>query len=177
MPLVYKHVLCDSGDCVSDTVVLAKAKPGPWRHAYWTHQKNVLLSMLRDDDEVNRKAIHQAAWLGLNKLFREFLPPKLNGECSNAARLTAINRGTQSRTTSHKSPFKWKTPAACHSALHQSNTLQLSGSRTLVPEQASEAAKLVYGMDVRDSGTQAVIKWRDFMPSFYIKQDFLLPCV
>jgi hypothetical protein len=150
------------------------------RNAYWAHQENVLLSMLGDDDDDNRKAavdiiktIRQAAG-GSHQQVREFRPPKIK---ENAQTLQDLLPSMEELTlepplTKHLSdeelqqlltqPFISQIP--CHS----------QGVERCV-RTVSEASKSVYGMDARDGYIRAVIKSRNFMPSFQTKQDFRLP--
>lgn len=149
------------------------------RNAYWAHQENVLLSMLGDDDEVNRKAavdiiktIRKAPG-GSQQQVREFRPPKIK---ENAQTLQDLLPSIEELIlepplTKHLSdeelqhlvtqPFISQIP--CHS----------QGVERCV-RTVSEASKSVYGMDARDGYIRAVIKSRDFMPSFQTKQDFRL---
>lgn len=150
------------------------------RNAYWAHQENVLLSMLGDDDESNRtaavdiiKTIRQAAGRPQHQV-REFRPPKIK---ENAQTLQDLLPSMEELTlepplTKHLTdeelqqlvtqPFISQIP--CHS----------QGVERCV-RTVSEASKSVYGMDARDGYIRAVIKSRDFMPSFQTKQDFRLP--
>jgi hypothetical protein len=93
--------------------------------------------MLGDDDEVNRKAavdiiktIRRAAG-GSQQQVREFRPPKINENAQTLQDLLPSMEELTLEPPSHKAPLRLRTPAACHSALHQSHTLPLSGSRTL----------------------------------------------
>lgn len=154
--------------------------PAVQRNAYWAHQENVLLSMLGDDDEVNRKAavdiiktIRQAAG-GSQQQVREFRPPKIK---ENAQTLQDLLPSKEELTLEPPltkdlsdeelqqlvtQPFISQIP--CHS----------QGVERCV-RTVSEASKSVYGMDARDGYIRAVIKSRDFMPSFQTKKDFRLP--
>ena len=150
------------------------------RNAYWAHQENVLLAMLADGDESNRKiAVDIIKAIRVSPLSsqhhsREFRPPQIEDsaetlrdllppmdQCTYEPPLTKTLSDEELQKIVQQ-PFSVDIP--CHS----------QGVERCV-RMVTEASNAVYGMDARDGYIRAVVKSRDFMPSFDTKQDFCAP--
>ena len=140
----------------------------------------MLLAMLADEDESNRKlavdiikAI-RASPLSSQHLIREFRPPHIEDsaetlrdllplvdQCILEPPLVKIISDEDLEKIVQK-PFSVDMP--CHS----------QGVERCV-RMVTEASNAVYGMDARDGYIGAVVKSRDCMPSFDTKHDFCAP--
>ena len=150
------------------------------RNAYWGHQENVLLAMLADDDESNRRTAVdiiltiRSAPTSSRPHIREFRPPQIRDnaetlqdllppleQCTLEPPLTKVLSDEELKEIVQR-PYCVDIP--CHS----------QGVERCV-RMVTEAASSVYGYDARDGYIRAVIKSRDFMPTFETKKDFHAP--
>ena len=150
------------------------------RNAYWAHQENLLLAMLADEDETNRKTAVdvikeiRASPASSEPCIREFRPPQIEDsvetlrdllppmdQCTFEPPLTKMLSDEELMNIVQQ-PLSVDIP--CHS----------QGVERCV-RMVTEASNAVYGMDSRDGYIRAVVKSRNFMPSFDTKQDFCAP--
>ena len=146
------------------------------RNSYWAHQENVILAMLADVDQKNRKlAIDRIKKIREITVYEEeiryFRPPKINKSAKNLTDLLPPEEECRYEPplTMHLSnanlqniinePLSVDIP--CHS----------QGVERCV-RMVTEASGEVYGKEARDGYIRAVLKSRDFMPSFETKRDF-----
>jgi len=150
------------------------------RNSYWAHQENVLLAMLADEDEENRKvavdiikSIRQQASASQHHI-REFRPPHITDSCRTLRDLLPpvdqckFEPPMTSKLTDEELDSivqqRYQVNIPCHS----------QGVERCV-RLVTEASGMVYGADARDGYIRAVVKSRQFMPSFQSKQDFSAP--
>ena len=146
------------------------------RNAYWAHQENVLLAMLSDDDEENRKAaidvikkIRESP--ADSQVVREFRPPVIQ-EFSETLQdfLPSLQE------------CKWEPPLLKHISDEELEQIADRPLELHVPchsqgverciRTVTEAAAAVYGREARDGYIRAVIKSRHIIPSFESKHEF-----
>ena len=150
------------------------------RNAYWA-QKNVLLSMLADEDQENRtravsiiKRIRQnsvSAPYKATQQVREFRPPQIEDSATSLQDLLPpseeysceppLTMQLSNEELDKSVDKRFSVDIPCYSqAVEQS------------VKMVTEASKSVYRLDVRDGYIRAILKSRHFMPTFRSKQDF-----
>lgn len=165
-----------SRDIVSITLPVIK------RNGYWAHQENVLLAMLADDDEENRKvaidyikSIRQQPGPSQHHI-REFRAPHIADSCQTLKDLLPpidqckfeppMTRKLSDEELNNFMQHPYHIDIPCHS----------QGVERCV-KLVTEASGMVYGADARDGYIRAVLKSRQFMPLYESKQDFSAPKV
>ena len=152
------------------------------RNSYWAHEENVLLAMLADGNEENRKtavdtikSIRQHPGTSKTQI-REFRSPNITESCQTLKDLlppvdqckfeppmtTKLSNEDLDSFLQH--PYEINIP--CHS----------QGVERCV-KLVTEASSTVYGRDARDGYIRAVVRSRQCMPSFESKQDFSAPAL
>lgn len=143
----------------------------------------MLLAMLADQGQLNRKTAvdiiktiltRRTAPRSSQHHIREFRPPQIENsaetlrdllppmdQCKFEPPLTAILCDEEPDIIVQR-PYTVDVP--CHS----------QGVERCV-RMVTEASSAVYGMDARDGYIRAVVKSREFMPSFETKQEFCAP--
>jgi hypothetical protein len=134
----------------------------------------VLLAMLADDDVANRKvainiiqSIRKAS--GSSQEVREFLPPQIK---ENAQTLRDLLPPKNKCTM--EPPLTKQFSIAEKFVQHPQDTVTTCHSQGVehCVKMVTEVSSSVYGIEKTDGYIRAVIKSRDFMPSFETKQDF-----
>jgi hypothetical protein len=146
------------------------------RNAYWAHEENVLLAMLSNEGQdirklaINRiKEIRQAPRSSQHQI-REFRPPAVKDTAVTLQDLLSAEESVFEPPLSSQlsdeeldqiMELPYSSSIPCHS----------QGVERCV-KLVTEASGAVYGFESRDGYIRAVVKSRDFMPSFESKQDF-----